>query len=168
MRFLVRGRRDGSPCVPYGAGCRARSVTKATELLGGWRLLAILSMHACSCECAIERLVGYPFARSVTPSPRMTCNISTCANRTACCEQHAGFRVHRETTQWHVTAQPHREPTKAGMAGFFFQNEIPFGNRANTACGLCTNRCDHRHHDLDLQCARDRTRAAVERVRALA
>ena len=36
--------------------CRARSVTKATELLGGWRLLAILSMHACSCECAIERL----------------------------------------------------------------------------------------------------------------
>ena len=36
--------------------CRARSVTKATELLGGWRLLAILSMHACSCECALERL----------------------------------------------------------------------------------------------------------------
>ena len=36
--------------------CRARSVTKATELLGGWRLLAILSMHACSCECAFERL----------------------------------------------------------------------------------------------------------------
>ena len=27
---------------------------------------------------------GYPFARSVTPSPRMTCNISTCAKRTAC------------------------------------------------------------------------------------
>ena len=26
----------------------------------------------------------YPFARSVTPSPRMTCNISTCAKRTAC------------------------------------------------------------------------------------
>ena len=36
--------------------CRARSVTKAAELLGGWRLLAILSMHACSCECALERL----------------------------------------------------------------------------------------------------------------
>ncbi len=36
--------------------CRARSATKATELLGGWRLLAILSMHACSCECALERL----------------------------------------------------------------------------------------------------------------
>ena len=26
----------------------------------------------------------YPFARSVTPSPRMTCNRSTCAKRTAC------------------------------------------------------------------------------------
>ena len=62
--------------------CRARSVTKAAELLGGWRLpvLAILSMRA----RANAHSKGYPRARSVTPSPRMTCNRSTCAKRTAC------------------------------------------------------------------------------------
>ena len=36
--------------------CRARSVTKGAALLGGWRQLTLLGMHACSCECALERL----------------------------------------------------------------------------------------------------------------
>ena len=36
------------------------------------------------CAHANAHSKGYPFARSVTPSPRMTCNISTCAKRTAC------------------------------------------------------------------------------------
>ena len=36
--------------------CRARSVTKGAALLGGWRQLTLRGMHACSCECALERL----------------------------------------------------------------------------------------------------------------
>jgi len=36
--------------------CRARSVTKGAALLGGWRQLTLLGMHACSCKCALERL----------------------------------------------------------------------------------------------------------------
>ncbi len=36
--------------------CRARSVTKGAALLGGWRQLTLLAMHACSCKCALERL----------------------------------------------------------------------------------------------------------------
>ena len=39
---------------------------------------------ACMRAHANAHSKGYPFARSVTPSPRMTCNISTCANRTTC------------------------------------------------------------------------------------
>ena len=36
--------------------CRARSVTKGAALLGGWRQLTLLGMHARSCKCALERL----------------------------------------------------------------------------------------------------------------
>ena len=39
---------------------------------------------ACMRAHANAHSKGYPFARSVTPSPRMTCNISACAKRTAC------------------------------------------------------------------------------------
>ena len=49
-------------------------------------MVAGASSHysACMRAHANAHSKGYPFARSVTPSPRMTCNISTCAKRTAC------------------------------------------------------------------------------------
>ena len=59
--------------------CRARSVTKGQRYLG-----AGASSHYAACMRAHAHSEGYPFARSVTPSPRKTCNISTCAKRTAC------------------------------------------------------------------------------------
>ncbi len=67
MRFLVRRRLDGSPCVPYGAVLEVRP--KGQRYLG-----AGASSHyaACMRAHANAHSKGYPFARSVTPSPRMT------------------------------------------------------------------------------------------------
>ena len=53
MRFLVRRRLDGSPCVPYGAVLEVRP--KGQRYLGaGASSHYAACMHACS--CALERL----------------------------------------------------------------------------------------------------------------
>ena len=50
-------RASSSRRVPVRAvRCRARSVTKGAALLGGWRQLTLRGMHACSSECALERI----------------------------------------------------------------------------------------------------------------
>jgi hypothetical protein len=80
-RESVRAFSGAWPSRRVPVRCRARrlrSVTKGAALLGGWRLLALLGMRA----HANVHPKANPFARSVSPSPRMTCNISTCAKRT--------------------------------------------------------------------------------------
>jgi len=53
VRFLVRRRLDGSPCVPYGAVLEVRP--KGQRYLGaGASSHYAACMHACS--CALERL----------------------------------------------------------------------------------------------------------------